>query len=207
MGGCNLSCRWCDTPYTWDWEGVSDTGIAFDPKTELHRMPVSTVLERLLALQVGLVVISGGEPLNQQKRLVPLVEALAGHGVEIEIETNGTRIPDPRLIAAGVRFNVSPKLSHAGDSVEKRIVPAALERLAAMPSSTFKFVCRDSADLDEVSGVVAAAGITSVWVMPEGQNGTDIDRHIRQLADEVVDRGWNITTRLHTLVWGHKRGV
>ncbi|WP_367824925.1 7-carboxy-7-deazaguanine synthase QueE [Streptomyces sp. LMG1-1-1.1] len=207
LGGCNLSCNWCDTPYTWDWEGSSDTGIAFDPKTELHRLPVSTVLERLLAFEVGLVVISGGEPLNQQNRLVPLVEALTGHGVEIEIETNGTRVPDPRLIAAGVRFNVSPKLSHAGDPAAKRIVPAALERLAAMPTSTFKFVCRDSADLDEVAGVVAAAGITSVWVMPEGQNSADIDRHIRQLADEVVDRGWNITTRLHTLVWGHKRGV
>jgi 7-carboxy-7-deazaguanine synthase len=207
LGGCNLSCRWCDTPYTWDWAGTSDTGIAYDPKTELHRLGVSTVLERLLAFEVGLVVISGGEPLNQQGRLVPLVEALEEHGVEVEIETNGTRIPDPRLTAAGVRFNVSPKLSHAGDPVAKRIVPAALASLAAMQSSTFKFVCRDSADLDEVSGVVAAAGITSVWVMPEGQNSTDIDRHIRQLADEVVDRGWNITTRLHTLIWGQKRGV
>lgn len=165
------------------------------------------MLERLLAFEVGLVVISGGEPLNQQNRLVPLVEALVEHSIQVEIETNGTRVPDPRLIAAGVRFNVSPKLSHAGDPAAKRIVPTALERLAALPSSTFKFVCRGSADLDEVSELVAATGITSVWVMPEGQNSTDIDRHIRQLADEVIGRGWNITTRLHTLVWGHKRGV
>jgi organic radical activating enzyme len=181
--------------------------VKYDPKVELHRLPVSTVRDRLLGYGVDLVVISGGEPLNQQKRLVPLVEALTGHGIEIEIETNGTRVPDPKLVGAGVRFNVSPKLSHAGDPAAKRIVPAALTSLAALETSIFKFVCRDSADLDEVAAVVEANGITSVWVMPEGQNNEDIERHQRQLADEVVDRGWNITTRLHTLIWGHKRGV
>jgi organic radical activating enzyme len=174
---------------------------------ELHRLPVSTVRDRLLEYGVDLVVISGGEPLNQQKRLVPLVAELTGRGVEIEIETNGTRIPDRKLIEAGVRFNVSPKLSHAGDPAAKRIVPAALKRLAALETSAFKFVCRDGADLDEVAAVVEACGITSVWVMPEGQNREDIEHHQRQLADEVIARGWNITTRLHTLIWGHRRGV
>ncbi|WP_344124445.1 7-carboxy-7-deazaguanine synthase QueE [Streptomyces blastmyceticus] len=207
LGGCNLSCRWCDTPYTWDWAGESDTGIAFDPKTELRRMPVGAVAAELLAFGVGMVVISGGEPLNQQQRLVPLVAELNGRGVEIEIETNGTRAPDERLIEADVRFNVSPKLSHAGDPAGRRIVPKALRAMARLPSSTFKFVCRDTADLDEVAALVEEHGIESVWIMPEGQSTEEIDKHMQQLVSEVIDRGWNITTRLHTLVWGHKRGV
>ncbi|MEU2788071.1 7-carboxy-7-deazaguanine synthase QueE [Streptomyces sp. NPDC007100] len=207
LGGCNLSCRWCDTPYTWDWTGSSDTGVKFDPKKELHRMPVGKVAERLLDYSVELVVISGGEPLNQQKRLVPLVEELMRHGVEIEIETNGTRVPDQRLVAAGVRFNVSPKLSHAGDPVEMRIVPDALRALAALPSSTFKFVCREVADLDEVGEFTDKFGITSVYVMPEGQSREEVDDHMQTLVSAVIDRGWSITTRLHTLVWGQKRGV
>ncbi|MFD6552282.1 7-carboxy-7-deazaguanine synthase QueE [Streptomyces sp. SAS_267] len=207
LGGCNLSCRWCDTPYTWDWTGSSDTGIKFDPKKELHRMPVGTVAEKLLAYGVELVVISGGEPLNQQNRLVPLVDELMRHGVEIEIETNGTRVPDERLIEAGVRFNVSPKLSHAGDPVEQRIVPDALRSLARLPSSTFKFVCRELADLDEVAEVADAFGITSVWIMPEGQTSEEVNGHMQKLVSTVIDRGWNTTTRLHTLVWGQKRGV
>ncbi|WP_338058265.1 7-carboxy-7-deazaguanine synthase QueE [Streptomyces roseifaciens] len=207
MGGCNLSCHWCDTPYTWDWAGKSDAATAFDPKAELHPMPVGAVAEKLLALDVGMVVISGGEPLNQQKRLVPLVGELTGRGVEIEIETNGTRVPDEDLIAAGVRFNVSPKLSHAGDPVGRRIVPAALHRLAGLPSSTFKFVCRETNDLDEVAGLVEEYGIRSVWIMPEGQSSEAIGKHTDVLVADVIDRGWNITTRLHTLVWGHKRGV
>ncbi|MFF3615650.1 7-carboxy-7-deazaguanine synthase QueE [Streptomyces sp. NPDC002580] len=207
LGGCNLSCRWCDTPYTWDWTGSSDTGIKFDPKEELHRMPVGAVAEKLLAYGVDLIVISGGEPLNQQNRLVPLVEELTRHGVEIEIETNGTRVPDGRLVEAGVRFNVSPKLSHAGDPVERRIVPDALRSLARLPSSTFKFVCRELADLDEVAEVVDAFGVTSVWIMPEGQSSEEVNNHMQKLVSTVIDRGWNTTTRLHTLVWGQKRGV
>lgn len=170
-------------------------------------MPVGKVVEKLLDYDVGLVVISGGEPLNQQKRIVSLVDELTRHGVEIEIETNGTRVPDKRLIDAGVRFNVSPKLSHAGDPAERRIVPKALRALAGLPSSTFKFVCREVTDLDEVAEFTNTFGIASVWVMPEGQSREEVDDHMQTLVSAVIDRGWNITTRLHTLVWGQKRGV
>ncbi|MEV6211208.1 7-carboxy-7-deazaguanine synthase QueE [Kitasatospora sp. NPDC051914] len=207
LGGCNLACHWCDTPYTWDWTGRSDAGVKYDPKVELRSMTVGAVAEKLLDYGVDLVVISGGEPLSQQQRLVPLVDRLTGRGIEIEIETNGTRVPDDRLIEAGVRFNVSPKLSHAGDPAARRIVPRALRRMAELPSSTFKFVCESTTDLDEVAELVQQFGITSVWIMPEGQSRGAIDKHMEDLVPEVIDRGWNITTRLHTLVWGHKRGV
>ncbi|MFE0632428.1 7-carboxy-7-deazaguanine synthase QueE [Streptomyces sp. NPDC058864] len=207
LGGCNLSCRWCDTPYTWDWQGISDTRIRYDPKAELHRRTVSSVAVELLGLGVDLVVISGGEPLSQQARLLPLVDVLLGAGIEVEFETNGTRVPDGRLIRDGVRFNVSPKLSHAGDPADRRIVPQALRRFAVTPGVTFKFVCRTEADLDEVGDLVSDFGIRSVWIMPEGQSPEAIGKHTRQLVDSVIDRGWNVTTRLHTLVWGAERGV
>ncbi|MFE4667816.1 7-carboxy-7-deazaguanine synthase QueE [Streptomyces sp. NPDC056716] len=207
LGGCNLSCTWCDTPYTWDWTGASDSGVTYDPRQELHRRPVREVAGELLAFGVGLIVISGGEPLGQQKRLIPLVESLTAHGLDIEIETNGTHAADPALVAAGVRFNVSPKLAHSGDSAGRRIVPAALRSLAATDGTTFKFVCRDIGDLDEVAGLVEEFGLGSVWIMPKGRTGAEVDRHMAALADEVIARGWNLTTRLHTLLWGDTRGV
>ncbi|MFI6345788.1 radical SAM protein [Streptomyces sp. NPDC050560] len=202
-----MSCRWCDTPYTWDWRGVGDSGIKYDPRVELHRRDVASVARELLALDVGLVVVSGGEPLSQQARLVPLVGLLTEAGVEIEVETNGTRVPDGRLADAGVRFNVSPKLAHSGDPASRRIVPAALRRFARTPDTVFKFVCRDLGDLDEVAALAEEFALPSVWIMPEGQNRDDIDRHMESIVTSVIDRGWNVTTRLHTLVWGHKRGV
>lgn len=207
LGGCNLSCTWCDTPYTWDWTGVGDSGVRHDPRKELHRRPVREVAEELLAFGVDMIVISGGEPLGQQNRLVPLVELLTARGLEIEIETNGTHAAAPALVAAGVRMNVSPKLAHSGDPVGRRIVPAALRSLAATEGTAFKFVCRDVGDLDEVAGLVEEFGLGPVWIMPEGRTVDEIGRHTAELADAVIARGWNLTTRLHTLVWGATRGV
>ncbi|WP_329220897.1 7-carboxy-7-deazaguanine synthase QueE [Streptomyces sp. NBC_01485] len=207
LGGCNLSCSWCDTPYTWDWTGAGESGVAHDPRKELHLRPVADVVAELLAFDTELIVISGGEPLGQQERLIPLVAALTGRGREIEIETNGTHAAHPELIAAGVRFNVSPKLSHSGDALKRRIVPAALTSLSALPGSTFKFVCQNTRDLDEVAELVAAFDLASVWIMPIGRTADDVTKHMSELADAVVKRGWNLTTRLHTLLWDDKRGV
>lgn len=207
LGGCNLSCSWCDTPYTWDWTGSSDSGVAHDPGRELHRRPVEEVVAELLGFDTDLIVISGGEPLGQQERLVPLVAALTAMGKEIEIETNGTHAAHPELVAAGVRFNVSPKLSHSGDAQRRRIVPDALASLSALSGSTFKFVCQNVRDLEEVAELVAAFNLRSVWIMPIGRTADDVTKHMSELADAVVQRGWNLTTRLHVLLWDDKRGV
>jgi 7-carboxy-7-deazaguanine synthase len=207
LGGCNLTCRWCDTPYTWDWRGTSDTGIAYDPRRELHRRTVASVADQVTALGVDLVVISGGEPLGQQARLVPLVEQLTGRGMEVEIETNGTHAPHPALVAAGARFNVSPKLAHSGVALARRIRPAALRSLAATPGTAFKFVCRDLSDLDEVGDLVRRHALAPVWIMPEGHDAEHVNEHVRNLVTAVVERGWNLTTRLHILIWGQERGV
>jgi 7-carboxy-7-deazaguanine synthase len=207
LGGCNLACRWCDTPYTWDWSGEADTGVAHDPRAELHPMPWREVLRRLTACAVPLVVVSGGEPLNQQDRMLPLMRALTRSGHRIEIETNGTVAPRTAIGDLGVRFNVSPKLAHSGMREERRIVPAVLGSFAAMPAATFKFVCRTPDDLDEVGAIVDRFGITSVWIMPEGRTPAELARRLRVLGDEVIARGWNLTTRLHVAVWGNRRGV
>ena len=208
LGGCNLHCRWCDTPYTWDWRGVADAGIAYDPKVELKAMELDDVAETMLAMGVDLVVVTGGEPLDQQRAVVPLVDRLVGSGCRVEIETNGTVVPAEGLLGREtVRFNVSPKLAHASDPLERRIRPAALRALDANPGTAFKFVCRDAADLDEVAGLVDELGLGSVWIMPEGQSAQQINQRLTDLADEVVRRGWNLSTRLHVLAWGDKRGV
>ncbi|MGH3922689.1 MAG: 7-carboxy-7-deazaguanine synthase QueE, partial [Pseudonocardiaceae bacterium] len=37
LSSCNLSCSWCDTPYTWDW-------TRFDPRVESRRVPAEDLL-------------------------------------------------------------------------------------------------------------------------------------------------------------------
>jgi len=206
LGGCNLSCRWCDTPYTWDWTGIGDSKVAYDPRTELRVLHGDEVLAQLLAFDVDTIVISGGEPLNQQRRLLRVVRGLVDRGRRVEVETNGTRIPDPELVDAGVQFNVSPKLAHSGDPAGRRLMPQALRALAGLPNVAFKFVCRSESDLDEVAEVVALYGTRPVWIMPEGRTAQDVNDGLARLADHVVIRGWNLTTRLHVVAWDDKRG-
>jgi organic radical activating enzyme len=207
LGGCNLSCHWCDTPYTWDWKGISDAGIPYDPRVELTRQETDKVAAQLLALGVDLIVVTGGEPLSQQGRLLPLLEILAGADVRVEIETNGTITPSDRLVASGTRFNVSPKLSHAGDPQHRRIRPEALRRLNGTEGVAFKFVCRSTDDLDEVAQLEKELALNPIWIMPEGRSAEQISHGLAVLADEVVNRGWSLSTRLHVLAWNDKRGV
>jgi hypothetical protein len=43
--------------------------------------------------------------------------------------------------------------------------------------------------------------------MPEGVTVDALSRHSQTIAEAVVARGWNLTTRLHILLYGNRRGV
>lgn len=199
LGRCNLDCAWCDTPFTWDWE-------RFDPAAELRRASVPSILAELEAMAPEIVVVTGGEPLLQQRRLVALVEGCVSRGWPVEIETNGTIVPDDRLAAIVHQWNVSPKLANSGVPLDRRIRPDALAALAATGRAAFKLVAASEADLDEVAELVAEHHLTPVWVMPEGTDPATVIGRARELADAVLARGWNLTSRLHVLLWGDERG-
>ncbi|MFW5857757.1 MAG: 7-carboxy-7-deazaguanine synthase QueE [Planctomycetota bacterium] len=86
LAGCNLDCRWCDTAYARDEPG--------EPIT------VEACIERVEALGVPLVSITGGEPLLQDETPV-LAAALSERGYTVLVETNGSldidRIAPPAL--------------------------------------------------------------------------------------------------------------
>lgn len=199
LGRCNLDCTWCDTPFTWDWD-------RYDPAVELHGAEVAEVVTRLEAMDPGIVVVTGGEPLLQQRRLVPLLEACRARGWEVEVETNGTRAPDPSVVGLVARWNVSPKLANSGVEERDRIRPGALAALLATGRAAFKFVVATEADLDEVGDLVEAHDLAPVWIMPEGTDPATLVERSQALADPVLARGWNLTTRLHVLLWNDQRG-
>jgi 7-carboxy-7-deazaguanine synthase len=199
LGRCNLDCRWCDTPYTWDW-------ARFDPAVELTERPVAAIVEELEVMDVDRVVVTGGEPLLQQRRLLPLLDAAVARGWAVEIETNGTLAPSEATSAAVERFNVSPKTSNSGVARERAIVPDALAALLATGKAAFKFVATGVDDLDEIAAVVEEHGLAPVYVMPEGTDAATVTARGRALADAVTARGWHLTTRLHVLLWGDERG-
>lgn len=189
----------CDTPFTWNWD-------EYDPATELSERAVDEIVEEVAAMGVDRVVITGGEPLLQQRRLLPFLEIAAERGWTIEVETNGTLAPSDDTVRLVTRFNVSPKLANSGVAPEKAIVPGALAALLATGKAAFKFVAADPADLDEVQAIVDAHHLDPVWIMPEGVTPDVVLAGGRALADATTARGWHLTTRLHVLLWGDERG-
>ena len=199
LGRCNLDCTFCDTAYTWDWE-------RYDPAVELWHEAVAAVVAELEAMAPELVVVTGGEPLLQQRSLVPLAEQCRAREWGVEVETNGTRIPEPRLVDLVTQWNVSPKLANSGVALADRIRPEVLAAFQAMGRAVFKFVVASEDDLDEVASVVEGHSLAPVWVMPEGTDPATVLERSRRLADPVLRRGWNLTPRLHVLLWGDQRG-
>jgi hypothetical protein len=72
---CNLACRWCDTAYTWRFEGDNrphTDGIAFDRAANQIGMGEEEVAQAIhhlgLRLPAHRLVITGGEPLLQGRR-------------------------------------------------------------------------------------------------------------------------------------------
>ena len=206
LGGCNLTCRACDTPYTWD-------AARYDLRAELTPMSAPDIMVALPAAR--LVVITGGEPTLYRhfQALTDLVAALARQGRRVEVETNGTLDPDP-LDRYPLRFNVSPKLPRAmsDDPEHRRIVPAALTRygeLAREGHAVWKLVVASTTDVTAGLDLADTYGVPrrAVWFMPEGNDPAGLVATAQAVAGTVLAAGANLTLRQHVLLWpGTERG-
>jgi 7-carboxy-7-deazaguanine synthase len=129
LTGCNLRCSWCDSEYTF---------------TGGHRMTIEEVESEveILSPNGGLVEITGGEPMLQERELVPLMERLLASGYKVLLETSGER-PLRRVPRAVIKIvDVKCPGSEEGDSFD----PENLEAL--LPHDEVKFVLSDRADYD-----------------------------------------------------------
>jgi organic radical activating enzyme len=210
LSRCNLACTWCDTAYTWRFEGDNRPhrdGQAFDREANQIVLDEAEVAARIMALGHDRLVITGGEPLLQGPALARMAALLKD--ISIEIETNGTVAPHPALDALVAQYNVSPKLAHSGNPASLALLPERLADWAADPRAWFKFVVAEPADLAEVLALVENHGLPRqrVYVMPEGTNSATLRDRLHWLAPMALDHGLRLSDRLHIHLYGDTRGT
>ena len=215
---CNLHCWWCDTPYTWNWQGSNlshrdtDNGAQrFDPKVEICQLDTAEIADQVIALAPERVILTGGEPLMQQPALADLVDRVkaALPTCLFEVETNGTIIPDEALQDKIDQFNVSPKLQSTRNEDDRRIVPDTLRFYAQAPRAYFKFVIADKADLAEVEALIDTYHLprNHLFLMPEGTSVAALDDKSDWLLEAAVRLGVGFSDRLHIRLFGDTRGT
>jgi 7-carboxy-7-deazaguanine synthase len=129
LTGCNLRCSWCDSEYTFSGG---------------HKMTSEEVIEEVeqLSPSGGLVEITGGEPMLQERELVPVMQRLLDEGYTVLLETSGER-PLER-VPKGVAKIVDVKCPNSGESDTFR-----LENLETLNSGDeVKFVLSDRTDYE-----------------------------------------------------------
>lgn len=203
--GCNLRCRWCDTPYA-SW------------KPEGEMMSVAEILAVVNQHPTRYCVVTGGEPMIA-KEIRELLFALKEQGKHITIETAGTVLPDglPCDLAS-----LSPKLRNSTPSQEEggawherhektRWQPNVVKTWCENYEHQLKFVVGGEEDLAEIEGMLVEAGIQTspenVLLMPEGRTVEDLSRISLQVVEWCKERGWRFCARLHIDLFGNKRGT
>jgi len=211
LSGCNLRCRWCDTPYA-SWAPEGDKR----PVADLVDEAVRTARQN----NVRHAVLTGGEPMIFPQ-LAPLTHALADAGIHITIETAGTVDRDD--IAFDL-MSLSPKLANStptGDPrdpngvwaerhEQRRLDLDALQGLVDRAAAKqFKFVVTGPADLAEIDDLLRRlTGVDAgeVFLMPEGVTTPD-PASVKWVVDLCLERGWRYGHRLHIELFGDTKGT
>ncbi len=126
LTGCNLRCVWCDTAHA--FRGG-------------RKMSVQDVVGKVQSFGIGLVEVTGGEPL-QQKEVFTLMDALLEENFRVMLETSGSLsvadVPSPVIKIIDLKCPGSGEVdkNHWGN----------LNHLS--PVDEIKFVIADRADYE-----------------------------------------------------------
>jgi 7-carboxy-7-deazaguanine synthase len=235
--GCNLRCRYCDTPYaSWTPEGEDLSAREILARVErLAEEPWSTSClpedrstpEGGSPIFVGRksgqspayqghIVVTGGEPMLFAD-VVSLCAAFHAQAMHITIETAGTLYQPVECDL----MSISPKLSNSSPLSEEdprgicrheqgRHAPGVIRRLATQYDCQFKFVVDCPADCQEVEEYLAELpeiGRDRVMLMPQGTDAAELAEKARWLAPYCAEHGLSFCPRRQIEWFGSQRGT
>lgn len=127
LSGCNINCDFCDTEYN-NYE-----------KYDIKEL-VDIIVYNCRINNIDLLIITGGEPSLQKKKIKDLIQLLP-KDIRIQIETNGY---DYMYLNDDVTYMISPK-----KDMEK-----TFKQYYDKENCYFKFLIKDEKSLDEIEELI-----------------------------------------------------
>jgi 7-carboxy-7-deazaguanine synthase len=194
LTACNLRCTWCDSEYTF---------------TGGKKMSPEEIVQEVVGLSPsGLIEFTGGEPMLQERELIPLIERLLALNYTILLETSGER-PLERVPKAVYKI-VDVKCPGSGEGGSFR--ESNLAMLTA--SDEVKFVLADRTDYEFARDFIRSHGLDSdlgrvifspaFTKTPSTQRDTSNCRlDPRLLSEWILKDGLNVRLglQIHKFIW------
>ena len=213
----------CDSSYSWSkrFKKLQRRGTPEEVASELYKLMYNNKTH---------VAFTGGEPLMKagQKNIVKVLTELSelytvdnhrGYIENVTFETNGTRFLEDVLIdeilsrenTTEFFFSVSPKIwSTSGE--KDRICPDVVQGYYELSSiGQLKFVCNGTEQSwDEIEDAIASfrhSGVMyPIWIMPVGATEESQNEIAAEIAEQTMNRGYNVSARVHCYIWGNEIG-
>ncbi|WP_025027060.1 7-carboxy-7-deazaguanine synthase QueE [Caldalkalibacillus mannanilyticus] len=211
--GCDYSCSWCDSSFTWDGTG----------KDDIVQMTAEEIWHKLM--EVGgdcfaHVTISGGNP-ALLKNLGELVYLLKEKNIKVALETQGSKWQDWFLQID--ELTLSPKPPSSTMRTNYLILDDIVRKLKEGNRAqhvSLKIVVFDDQDYTFAKQIAVKYPELSSYFQV-GNEDTQTANHDHLLAQLLRKYEWlikktmrdhevnhvRVLPQLHTFLWGNKRGV
>lgn len=209
--GCDYSCSWCDSAFTWD-------GTA---KADIRMLSANEIIEELMEIggtSFEHVTISGGNP-ALLPQLNEFIDELHERGISVALETQGSRWQD--WFWSIDELTLSPKPPSSGMKTDWTVLDDIVAKLNNRGTSfCLKTVVFDDGDLEYATRVHQRYPKVPFYL--QAGNGNLQETEPRQMLQYLVERyEWligrvmpnpelkrvHVLPQLHTWVWGNKKGV
>ncbi|MGD6943920.1 7-carboxy-7-deazaguanine synthase QueE [Cytobacillus gottheilii] len=207
--GCDYSCSWCDSAFTWDGSG----------KDLIKQMEAEEIWDELVKHGgdgFSFVTISGGNP-ALLKNLSYLIQLLKSKNIKIGLETQGSKWQDWFLEID--ELTLSPKAPSSGMTTDFNMLDTIIGKLQARNTS-LKVVVFDDEDYLYAKNVHLRYPELPFFLQVGNNDNQTADNQqlLAQLIEKyewLIDKAMadhelkdvKVLPQLHTYIWGNKRGV
>ncbi|HAR5654033.1 TPA: 7-carboxy-7-deazaguanine synthase QueE [Staphylococcus pseudintermedius] len=211
--GCDYSCAWCDTKYTWD--GSEKDNVRRNTAQEVFDLLVEEAGDKSFSH----VTVSGGNPALIGKAMDEFIDICHKNGVKVGLETQGSIWRDWFLKIDDLTISPKPpsSLMKTDFNVLDDIVSKLLTHKVNFSLKIVYFNEKDKEYAKEVFNRFRDNNIP--YYLSVGNESPYTDKDITKQLLNKLDELWNVVInepefndvqalpQLHSIVWGNKRGV